>query len=34
MSLKHKNTSKWAKQQTIYGKYNLKVRGEGGGEEV
>jgi hypothetical protein len=31
MSLKHKNTSKWAKQQTIYGKYNLKVRG---GEEV
>ena len=25
MSLKHKNTSKWAKQQTIYGKFNLKV---------
>jgi U3 small nucleolar RNA-associated protein 14 len=25
MSLKHKNTSKWAKQKAIYSKYNLKV---------
>ena len=28
MSLKHKNTSKWAKRQTIYGKYNEKAREE------
>lgn len=26
MSLKHKNTSKWAKQQTIYAKYSDKAR--------
>lgn len=26
MSLKHKNTSKWSKQQVIYGKFNDKAR--------
>jgi len=26
MSLKHKNTSKWSKQQVIYGKFNEKAR--------
>jgi len=28
MSLKHKNTSKWAKKQAVYAKYNEKVRDE------
>jgi U3 small nucleolar RNA-associated protein 14 len=28
MSLKHKNTSKWAKEKSIYAKYNLKARDE------
>ena len=26
MSLKHKNTSKWAKQQNIYAKYSDRAR--------